>query len=124
MKSKARTIAEEIVQYLGTVRGVGHTTAMLNGVDANSIVVAHTSDWADSLAKKTDAKCISLDSIIDGKLRGHNKPLVLDNAATFELLNRLLTEFVLMGNDIKKLKEETAAAKLKLEMIKLVIENE
>ena len=122
MKSKARSIAEELVQYFGTARQVGHTTTMLNGVDANSLVVTHDQNWADSLSKKTDATCISLDSITNGKLRGYNKPLVLDNAATFDLLNRLLTDFVLLENDMKRLKEEHAKSRMTLGMIKRIME--
>lgn len=115
MKSKAERTAEELVCYFNTARQVGHTTRMLEGVDANSIVVAHDTRFADTLSRKTDAICISLSSIPNGKLRGYSHPLVLDNAATLVLLNDLLVE-------MKNLREENAKHRMTIEMVKKILE--
>lgn len=122
MKSKARNIAEELVQYFGTVRQIGHTTTMLQGVDANSIILTHNQRWADELSKKTDATCVSLNTLIDGKLRGCNKPLVLDNAATFELLSMLVSEFAVLERELKDEKEKHTKSRITLQMIKRIME--
>lgn len=121
MKSKARNIAEELLQYFSTVRGAGHTTTMLQGVSADSLILTHNAAWADELSKKTDATCIPMSGIIDGKLRGHNKPLVLDNAATIELLNMLVSELAILESKLKAETKTCEEYRLSLEMIRRIV---
>lgn len=116
MKSKARITAEELVNYFSTVRQVGHTTRMIEGVNTNTIIVAHDMNWANNLAEKTDAKCFSLSSVANGNLRGYKIPLVLDNCATLVLLNDLLSE-------IERLEGQVAKHKLNEEMIKRILKS-
>lgn len=115
MKSKAKSIAEELVNYFSVVRQVGHTTRMIEGVDSNSIIVAHGMNWANQLVSKTGARCFTLSSVANGDLRGYNNPLVLDNAATLILLSDLLS-------DIKRLENEVVKYKMNEEMIKRILE--
>lgn len=114
MKTQAQQTAEELVQYFSTVRQVGHTSIMLTGVTDDSVIITHNKQWADNLGSKTDATCIPLYCIPNGRLRGTSKPLVLDNAATLVLLNDLLA-------DIAHLKEENAKHRMTIEMVKKIV---
>lgn len=113
--------AVELVHYFGTVRQVGHTTRMLEGVNANTIIVTHDQAFADMLDQKTDATCVSLSSLPSGKLRGCNKPLVLDNAATMVLLSDLISVIAGLKDEIKDLREDNAKHRMTIEMVKMII---
>lgn len=98
--------AEEIKRYYGSVRQVGNTTRMLEGADKHTIIVAHSSEHARALAEKSGAIGLSLHKISQHGLRGYNKPLVLDNCATYVLLDALLKKI----DELKKDKERLDAA--------------
>lgn len=92
--------------YFSTNRQVGHTKAMIEGAGkSNCIVVVHdynsVKDMTKQLLKKNkkqSVKCLSLAEVGFGELIGHKKPLLLDNAALYDILTDALHE-------IKRLKK-------------------
>jgi len=77
---------EELLGYLQN-RGLGHTTAMLEGAQNTDgvIIIAHTKPFADSLARRCkNARGISLHNL--ASLRGLRLPILIDNFALQTLL--------------------------------------
>jgi hypothetical protein len=108
-------IAKELVAYFDVTRGVGHTTAMLDGADRteNCLVVTHAKA-AESLIKRTaDQKeeVVTLGEIGQGALRGRNHPLVLDNAATRTLLSGLISTIVVLQKNNADMADRIRLAK-------------
>ena len=108
-------IAERIVQFFKTNKGVGNTASILDGArktQANVLVVTE-GDKGFKGVKAT--KQISFDEVLAGQLEGNlvaGWPLVVDNAAVVELLSGLLGENLRLGRalkEAKKPKKEAAA---------------
>jgi hypothetical protein len=82
---------ESLYQYYFSIRGVGHTYTMLNGVVSNpkakvvTVNIAH----AKALGLKGE-QVITLDNL--DRLRGNNCPLVFDNYTLMCLLGEALGE--------------------------------
>lgn len=94
-------ILEGIENYCGSTRGVGHTTAMLEGANRSprAIVVAATLTGGMAIASKlvgppdgNSWRIATLESFADGRLRGRREPLLWDNGAIEVLLKRFRRE--------------------------------
>ena len=103
----------ELESYYQATRAVGHTYAMMHGAlhtdhPQGIIILAHDMSYARDLARqciKKQVVPISLHTLEHG-LRGHRKPLLIDNAALWQLLHEAATE-------IEKLRTELADTKYK-----------
>ena len=87
----------ELEAYYSATRQIGHTTAMLEGAKntATVIILAHDMKYARDLARRCGRERgvvpISLHSLPHG-LRGHHKPLLIDNSAMWWLLRDAIKE--------------------------------
>lgn len=85
--------AREIVAYLDSTRGAGHTRAAIEGADATGAIVVFDSYASANLLNPPRAglaESIVLTDLM--RLRGCRKPLVMDNFALRNLLLGLLRE--------------------------------
>ncbi|MDB4314459.1 hypothetical protein N9955_00360 [bacterium] len=81
-----------ILEYYLVNRQRGHTTAMLKGAgEANAIVLAGNGLQSEMFEKQHKLKSFSINSEFGNKLRGMNRPLVIDNYAMMDLLNQTLS---------------------------------
>jgi hypothetical protein len=107
---KIKEKLQEIVQYFGVNRQVGHTTTMLHGTLKNDepvIIIAHNQTGVNhikNITKKTD-KVVSLESL-NSSLKGQRSPLVFDNAALHLLLMDSLGEISSLELDVREEKEK------------------
>jgi Trk K+ transport system NAD-binding subunit len=91
-KEQIRSALLEIITYYVVNRQRGHSTAMLNGAkNCDCIVIAHNEHHARRLKQLGARHVISINSL--HKLRGHNKPIVFDNAALHMILEDILYRF-------------------------------
>ena len=93
----ARKKLQEIRQYLDMTRRVGHTTGMLEGANytANALVLTHNMKMGEEIKRKLGSpSSVTVQSIHStSMLRGFRKPLFIDNAALWLLLNEAEAEF-------------------------------
>jgi hypothetical protein len=107
---KIKEKLQEIVQYFGVNRQVGHTTTMLHGTLDNTepvVIIAHNQTGVNhikNITKKTD-KVVSLESL-NSSLKGHRSPLVFDNAALHLLLLDSLGEISSLELNVREEKEK------------------
>ena len=85
-----KKILKELVTYYECTRQVGHTTAVIEGLrnKPKAIFVTHSLDNGDYF-KLDDLHIIKID-YIGSSLRGHNRPIVFDNAALHVIFNEAL----------------------------------
>lgn len=90
----------ELATYYAHTRGVGHTHAMMHGAlnTDNVIILAHDMKYATELVRQCGGPAcegqaipLSLHSLEHG-LRGHRKPLLIDNSAMWWLLQDAIKE--------------------------------
>lgn len=89
-----KKILKELVTYYECTRQVGHTTAVIEGVKnkPKTIVITHSremSNYYNRLHLDGFHNTISLDCV-GNSLRGHNRPIVFDNAALHVIFNEAL----------------------------------
>lgn len=100
---------ETLARYFNLTRQVGHTTAMLEGAkNVDCMVVAHNQQWADELKHMGARDAISLWSL-KHRLMGIEAPLLLDNAAMFEICSGALAEINALEQRIAKMKQAAQA---------------
>jgi hypothetical protein len=118
---KIQSILSELLNYFYTTRQCGHTTMLKKGVDSmgheRAIVVApieKSKSWMRRLFPF--AKIYSLSQIGNGELRGKRLPMVLDNSAMTDILQKSLFEITkkeqiidALEDKIYQLKDEVAA---------------
>lgn len=105
---------EELLAYYETTRQAGHTTLMRTGTDAydrKKLVLAHNADHGANLGFKPD-EVISWQNL--SKLKGHNKPLAIDNGALYGILRDTINEMI-------KMEDETKNLEAKLELIRRIL---
>ena len=108
-----------LLQYFLGKRGVGHTTAMLEGAkNSDCIVLVSNESIASSLKKQyPNTKFITESSIGNSGLQGHNKPLLIDHSVIVDILRvKQLQENDVPDQAIKIQKEKVA--ELEQEVIK------
>jgi hypothetical protein len=97
---KTLEAARELVTYFDVCRQSGHTTAVMDGaVATDAFVVVHDiamsnhilKEWG-MLWKTVGVDTLTIGEIANGSLRGHRRPLVVDNAALRKLLSELVDE--------------------------------
>jgi len=96
-------------EYLSDTRQCGHTQAILEGARRTDGVVVVVGKLAEaSLLKKRlpAARFVSLDMLY--QLKGLRKPLLLDNAALFQLLDRAIHDWGLLQQAHSKAVAEVA----------------
>jgi len=84
----------ELAAYFNNNRQVGHTYTMLEGANNvdNCIIISHNNRYSDVLQSKNSCN-VTLGSILHNSLRGHNQPLVFDNAALQMIFTDTLIRF-------------------------------
>lgn len=80
---------EFLKNYYEVNRSVGHTTLMLQGTDntEEKLVLTHTKEFGRELGYKLE-ETVSWNNL--NGLRGHNKPLAIDNGVMWLMLNETL----------------------------------
>lgn len=102
LMSSYREIAEHLIA-IGGVRGIGHTTLMINGIKSKRcIVIGHTIEYAKELAKKSAAKSIpaGMNSLLD--LQGLRLPIAIDHNVVMIILRVLTSEI----RELEQIKED------------------
>lgn len=93
-KQELLEFAKQLKTYYDLTRQVGHTTAMLKGADnTDCIVVSHEyvmgKHIQDMSSKKKNLDVISQNMLCE--LRGCRKPLLIDNAVMWLLLDDIIS---------------------------------
>jgi hypothetical protein len=117
--NKSYITARNLLMYLDSTRGVGHTTTMLQGAEnTDCLVVGHNHDMYDILKTimggKKNIHFRSLSQVERDGLRGYRMPIVLDNAALYSLLSSLLFE-------MEKMRDENEMMANKIALIKNIV---
>ncbi len=115
--------AKEIITYLHSRRGVGHTNLVLNGVKntQNSLLVV-ASEQDKRLFDRQPVNTVSLSEFEQGRMRGMDKAIVLDNHALTVLLGDLLGTIAALRGEVKEATAENQELKFKLAMVKKIID--
>ena len=121
MSTTAVEASIELMKYLEFTRRCGHTTAVMTGAMAtDAIVIVHNLNMSNYILKEWGvlwksggADTLTIGEVANGKLKGNNRPVVIDNAALHILLSDLLTE-------ISVLRKENVDSRRKLEEIKSI----
>lgn len=101
--------SSEIVRYLGTTRGVGHSELNIGKLkDVDCLIVVASFDEAKYFSKKYD---INIENFITPyefwyKSKGCNKSLVFDNNAIHLILNSLVKSYQESQIEIHHLREK------------------
>lgn len=114
---------EILLSYYKENRQVGHTTLMREGVshyDKEKLVLTHSLAHSNDLGCKDD-EIISWNSI--DKLRGHKKPIAIDNATMFLMLSEAISEIEKINKENEELRKEISKFKQLKEKISEVIKN-
>ncbi len=93
---------EAISSYYQTTRQAGHSKLMnvgTNDFNGDKLVLVLDRGHGDKMGLKR-SEMVSLGSL--DILRGHNKPLVIDNGVLIEIFNQTLLKHVGLENDAKK----------------------
>jgi len=94
---------EELLQYYMSTRNIGHTTLLKEGSKHYNkeffVLSLHIKDCGYLELKPQQV--ISLENL--DKLRGHDKPLIIDNGAMIELLGDALMKIEGLKEENKKL---------------------
>ena len=85
-KNQVKKALEEISHYLRVTKGCGHTTLLLDGVDNSD----RPSIMITICSRRTPGKSMNVSLQSLHRLRGHKKPLVIDNGALLVLLEESL----------------------------------
>lgn len=96
---------ETLVQYFVSTRQVGHTTLMKEGTnhyDKPFFVLTHSMAHGESLGFDV-TNTISYQN--PDKLRGHNRPLVIDNGVMTEILSDALMRIEALEEENQKLQK-------------------
>ena len=102
LMSSYREIAEHLIA-IGGVRGIGHTTLMINGtISKRCIVIGHTIEYAKELAKKSAAKSIpaGMNNLLD--LQGSKLPIAIDHHVIMIILRVFTSDL----RELEQLKED------------------
>jgi hypothetical protein len=85
-------ILSEIAGYLGSTRGIGHTTAVIKGFNTSPMPVAVTA--TEDYGKRVfgQQNYVSVDNL--ASLRGVRRPLVIDNSALEQICQEALEMIV------------------------------
>lgn len=101
------TIKEKLItlfNYYEATRGVGHTTLMKDGFDnypdKKILLTCHYSHSQQLKAKKDEI--VTWNNM--EKLRGHKRPLAIDNGTIIEILNETIGEIDRLEKEIERLK--------------------
>jgi hypothetical protein len=89
MNERIDHLLESYVRYYGTNRGVGHTTATIQGAKkSKAIVLCHSEQYARELNNSKGV--ITLKYTEADRLRGHTSPILWDNAAIQDIFSHSL----------------------------------
>jgi len=101
-----KTTLQELVQYYDGTRGVGHTSAVIAGAEnvEQCMVIASNVESLRRLAAPGLFKVMTLAELRNGKMRGHDCPMVLDNHALTELARGSLAEISRLEYKIAQMK--------------------
>jgi hypothetical protein len=114
-KMKALNKLKELLTYYEGSRQSGHTTLMRKGTDhyaeRKKFVLAFNAAHGDNMGFKVD-EVISWQNL--SKLRGHNKPLAIDNGSMLMILRDTISE-------IEVLEEENRALRGKIDIIRKLV---
>ena len=98
---------ETLLTYYQATRAKGHSTLLKNGTENNAggefFILVHKMDCPVYDAYDINEK-VSLYNL--DKLRGHNKPLAIDNAALLELFSESLMKIEALEEENKKLRKQ------------------
>lgn len=103
-----KKIARNLNEYYLSVRAVGHTKAMLDGVRNTPHAMALFATYRQGEHYKlSTAQIVTLNTLDNGdRLQGMSKPLALDHNAVFLILNGLLDNIEGLEDEIERLKEK------------------
>jgi len=96
---------ETIIMYMATNRQAGHSTLMRVGTDnfqRDKFILTKNLKQGDQY-KCLRSEIVSLGSL--GKLRGHDRPLAIDNHALVTIFDQAVSELTEQEEEIKTLKE-------------------
>lgn len=97
---------QDLLAYYEATRRVGHTTLMKKGIenyDKEKFVLTYSIDAGECIGIKRD-EIISWQRL--DKLRGHNKPLAIDNGTMFVILNEVTDTIKALQDENEMLREE------------------
>lgn len=119
MNNKPYETAQEILTYLNGNRQIGHTTAVIRGAlnTPNCLVVIHNKAFGSDILAGLSPKnidTISLQEILNGRLRGMKTPLLIDNAALTVLLAGLVSSITVLRKNNAGLERKIVHAKAAL----------
>jgi predicted ATP-grasp superfamily ATP-dependent carboligase len=104
-------------------RGVGHTTALLNGAmnTDNVCILAPTVNEGRDLIKNCsqNARFVTLNS--SELLKGLRLPLMIDNSAMIEIISKSLNEIVNLNTQTLELLKDNSELHEKLDMIAAIL---
>lgn len=106
---KIEQTLEKLMHYYATTRGIGHTHAMIKGIESNIkarvLVVSHQHAKSINQNFHTKASFISLQSIENGSLLGLKSPLVIDNFTLESICSRSCVRITELKTKLKKIQE-------------------
>lgn len=104
--SDIKETLQHLVRYYDTNRGVGHTSAVINGAQNTNGCVVVTAYRGDALqyAAQDTFTMMTLKDLRDDKLLGRRSPLVFDNHAITELVRQSLAEIARLEKTIETMK--------------------
>ena len=106
-------------RYIHFGRGFGHTQAMLNGAKNTDsvVIVAHTQQFADELAKQCkNARGIGLDRT--ERLLGSRLPILIDHHAIEIMLGERERYIAKLEAEIENLKKEAEPFRAQIDQMK------
>lgn len=107
---------KELMTYYNVTRQVGHTRLVKEGTEhyegPKLILVYNMDHGANTFPKSNKDEIISWQNL--KSLRGHHRPLAVDNGTMWGILGDSIEE-------IEKLQEELAEVRAKIEIIRKVI---
>jgi hypothetical protein len=105
MTTTAKAQVEALVRHYDRNRGLGNTTALIDGVKSvDAIIIAANEEHARSLRQLLPDRTVLSISNVEKELCGLTKPIVLDNFTVTTILNRLLNEIDLRDDKLDGLK--------------------
>jgi hypothetical protein len=97
-------LIKTILVYYNSNRGVGHTALMIRGLehyDKKALIVVKNFNHMRRLEKKfPNHKIITLDRFNTDLLLGYDIPIIFDNAAIVELLERTYEHIKLLNQEL------------------------
>jgi hypothetical protein len=122
MREHTIRIAQQIVNYFETRRGIGHTKAEYQGLRnvPNALLIVADHQQALRLSSKLgwSPGLLTIDQVGDNGLGGISRPVIIDHYATTRLLDRLLDHIYSLRRDRENLMSENKELRKEIDGLK------